>query len=458
MGIFFAPEPISPTSLQTGFSNYLEYYIAIVLGYQLSFAGSKHDDIISVTSGFYENHRLVWPHILFTTAITCIFLVLTRDISISRLFLFTYLPILYFLLVIFGSRFHIGFPKSFLWNGNQKLLLIGEPEQLIQTLSLLKKSNVLGFKVAGILTDASDEEILPGFEKLGGTSDLEQVLENGDIGNVLILGSPRERRVLRGWMIIAEKHGCRLSMVNDLNIFLQRRLSYFRFDELDMIELREEPLQNVINRLKKRTLDIVISLPVVCLTLPILIPIVWLFQRKEAPGPLFFRQERSFDYRHRFTILKFRTMYVGNSNSSEQAKVDDDRIFPAGRWMRRFSIDEFPQFVNVLLGQMSLVGPRPHMPQHDKLFAEMMSNYHIRSFIKPGITGLAQIRGFRGQVIRSDDIVHRVESDIEYIETWSFSLDIRILWRTLVQCIRPPKSAYDVRIVFTFFESATFRK
>jgi len=123
-------------------------------------------------------------------------------------------------------------------------------------------------------------------------------------------------------------------------------------------------------------------------------------------------------------------------------KQDDPRLFPAGRWLRRFSVDELPQFLNVLSGEMSLVGPRPHLPKHNELFARAMQNYHVRAGVRPGITGLAQVRGFRGGTFCDRDIANRVDSDIDYLENWSFSLDCSILLRTLSQMIFPPKGAY----------------
>jgi lipopolysaccharide/colanic/teichoic acid biosynthesis glycosyltransferase len=135
-------------------------------------------------------------------------------------------------------------------------------------------------------------------------------------------------------------------------------------------------------------------------------------------------------------------MYADRCDSPAQVTANDGRIFPAGRWLRKFSLDEFPQFLNVLSGQMSVVGPRPHMPEHDAIFEETMSSYRIRSFVKPGLSGLAQIRGLRGEAISKDHIIQRVECDIEYIETWSLPLDIRVVWRTVIAILRPPKSAY----------------
>lgn len=425
-----------------GPTSYVEYYVALILAFQISFLRSRHQDILSITSGLLESHRFVLPHILFATAITCVYLVLKQDVSLSRFFLFSYIPLAYVMLVLFTRYAAFDILRYFLRHHSEPLLLIGEPSQLAGVQSLLEKAKLFGFSIVGIATDAPQEALPAGIRRLGGPEDLERILDDHGIGSIFILGSPRDRRVLGGWMRLAEARGCRVTLVNDLDVFLQRKLSYFRCDDIDLIELRDEPLQNLVNRTLKRTFDILLSLPVVVLVLPPLMLLVWTLQRLQAPGPLFFRQNRSGLNNEHFTIFKFRTMYADRCDSADQATQDDERVFPAGRWLRRFSLDEFPQFFNVLLGQMSLAGPRPHMPQHDRIFAETMTSYRVRGFVRPGVTGLAQIRGLRGPAIRPEDVVRRVECDIEYIENWSLMLDLRIVWRTFLQMLHPPRSAY----------------
>jgi putative colanic acid biosynthesis UDP-glucose lipid carrier transferase len=135
-------------------------------------------------------------------------------------------------------------------------------------------------------------------------------------------------------------------------------------------------------------------------------------------------------------------MRVHNEDESRQASQNDPRVFAAGAWLRKTSLDEIPQFLNVLLGEMSIVGPRPHLKAHDDQFAEAAEAYRFRQFIKPGITGLAQVTGFRGETRGHSDIRNRVQADIEYLEKWSLSLDFSIVCRTAWQMIVPPKSAY----------------
>ena len=438
---FLVLEYIIPGYTLTGFSNYFEYFLAILLGLQVSFLSRNDRDIFSINRGILESHRFVRPHILIATAITCLFLVLTKDDAISRAFLFTYIPMAYVAMVLFTRYGAFPLLKSMQRREHQKLLLIGMPGDLAKVESLLEKARFFGLDPVGMVTEAPAEELPSDLPKLGEPHEVLRVLESSEIDSVFILSSPRDRRVLGEWMRSAERHGCRLSMVNDLDVFLQRRLSYFRCDNLDLIELREEPLQSPINRMLKRAFDVVVSLPVAMLVLPPLMLLVWILQRLQAPGPLFFRQIRSGIDNESFTILKIRTMYDEKFDSARQASREDPRVFPAAKWLRRFSLDEFPQFFNVLTGQMSIVGPRPHMVQHDEVFARIMSNYAIRGFVKPGLSGLAQIRGFRGETATTEDVVRRVEADLEYIESWSIMLDVRIVWQTLLQMIRPPDGA-----------------
>jgi len=425
----------------TGVANYFEYFLAIILGFQVSFLTQRNQNIFSVNRGILESHRFVRPHIFIAAAITSLFLVLTKDEAISRVFLFSYIPLAYVVMVLFTRYAAFPILKSMQKNNRQKLLLVGMPADLLKVESLLEKARFFGMDPVGMVTEAPEEELPPDLPKLGDPQEVLQVIGRTDIKNIFILSSPRDRRVLGEWMRSAERRGCRVSMVNDLDVFLQRRLTYFRCDDLDLIELREEPLESLVNRILKRAFDLTLGLPVAILIMPPLMLLVWIIQRWQSPGPLFFRQVRSGINNEPFAILKFRTMHDAKFDSAKQATKDDPRVFPAARWLRRFSLDEFPQFFNVLTGKMSMVGPRPHMVEHDELFSQIMSNYAIRGFVKPGVSGLAQIRGFRGETATAEDVARRVESDIEYIENWSIVLDVRIVWQTLRQMIRPPDGA-----------------
>ena len=175
---------------------------------------------------------------------------------------------------------------------------------------------------------------------------------------------------------------------------------------------------------------------------PVLTLVVFIAQRLQSPGPLFHVQKRAGMQNREFKIIKFRTMHSNNGEVARQASESDARVYALGKWFRKLSMDEVPQFWNVLRGDMSIVGPRPHLIEHNQQFSKFLANYHVRTFVKPGITGLAQVRGFRGEARNSADIENRVACDIEYLENWNLSLECAIILRTFAHLVRPPRSAY----------------
>jgi putative colanic acid biosynthesis UDP-glucose lipid carrier transferase len=223
---------------------------------------------------------------------------------------------------------------------------------------------------------------------------------------------------------------------------LRHSVTHFEDGGFRFIGLREEPLENPLNRFFKRAIDLAIAVPVMLFIFPALTVIVLIAQRLQSPGPLFHVQNRAGMQNRHFKIYKFRTMRPDHDELSRQARPEDERVYPLGKWFRKLSIDEVPQFWNVLCGEMSIVGPRPHLIEHNNQFSRLMENYHVRTFVKPGITGLAQVRGFRGEARDNSDIENRVDCDIEYLENWNISLECVIILRTFAQLIFPPRSAY----------------
>jgi exopolysaccharide biosynthesis polyprenyl glycosylphosphotransferase len=212
---------------------------------------------------------------------------------------------------------------------------------------------------------------------------------------------------------------------------------------VQFLSFLDEPLQNPLNVLSKRAADIAVSLPVVLFVLPPLTAAVWLLHRLQSPGPVFFKQTRYGANRRAFTILKYRSMHVHDKKDEKiQATKGDPRVFGFGKFLRKSSLDEFPQFLNVLRGEMSVVGPRPHLTLHDDQFESYYRRYRSRHFVKPGITGLAQVSGYRGEAKSEEDIINRVRYDIQYVTSWSITTDIYIFLKTAWQVLFPPKSAY----------------
>ncbi|NNC82954.1 MAG: exopolysaccharide biosynthesis polyprenyl glycosylphosphotransferase, partial [Flavobacteriales bacterium] len=209
-----------------------------------------------------------------------------------------------------------------------------------------------------------------------------------------------------------------------------------------VVSLAKEPLEVRMNRIVKRGFDILFSLCVIVLVFPWLIPITALLIKLESPGPVFFKQKRSGINYKPFYCYKFRTMRVNAQSDTKQATKDDSRITRFGAFLRRTSIDEFPQFFNVLIGNMSVVGPRPHMIEHTRMYSKLIKPFVIRHWVKPGITGLAQAKGYRGETKEVKQMQDRVKMDVFYIQHWSMTMDIRIIAYTCWNMISMQKMGY----------------
>ncbi|WP_207425339.1 undecaprenyl-phosphate glucose phosphotransferase [Pedobacter sp. SYSU D00535] len=239
----------------------------------------------------------------------------------------------------------------------------------------------------------------------------------------------------------AEKQCVRLKFVPDLTA-TTAAFKINHMGEFPILSVRDEPLEDIRNRFQKRLFDIVFSLLVITFVLSWLYPILALIIKIQSPGPVLFKQLRSGRDNQPFWCYKFRSMKLNKESDVKQASIDDDRVTPIGKFMRRTSIDELPQFFNVLFGDMSVVGPRPHMLKHTEKYRALIDQYMVRQFLKPGITGWAQVNGYRGET-RDDSLMKkRVEYDIWYMERWSAMLDVRIIFLTILNILKGEKTAY----------------
>ncbi|HEX4084049.1 MAG TPA: sugar transferase, partial [Chthoniobacteraceae bacterium] len=317
----------------------------------------------------------------------------------------------------------------------ENTLLIGSCSRLPHMAPWLQRKARFGLRTVGILCGEAHAHCSPAqCPVLGTTAALEKVMASHRVTQVVVIESREDYAAL---VEPVQRSGARLLIVSDLAERVGHSISMFEDDGLHFFSLHQEPLENPLNRAIKRILDILLSLLALMLVLPPVALVVWILHRLQSPGPLFFRQVRAGIQNREFVIWKFRTMR-GEKAPGEPAA---ERTFPGGRRLRRYSLDEFPQFINVLRGEMSVVGPRPHLVEHNVQFAQVMSAFHIRAFVKPGITGLAQVRGFRGEANTVEAVAHRLESDMLYLENWSPLLDMVIVMRTAWQLFFPPDAA-----------------
>ena len=233
-----------------------------------------------------------------------------------------------------------------------------------------------------------------------------------------------------------------LKFLPDNKEIYSKKLKYEYYDYIPILTLRDIPLEEPINMVLKRVFDIIFSSLVIIFLLSWLTPLIAILIKLESKGSVFFKQSRNgFNYKE-FDCYKFRSMTPNKDAHLFQATRGDQRITKIGRFIRKTSIDELPQFFNVLFGDMSVVGPRPHMVSHTNMYAKKIDKFMVRHFVKPGITGLAQISGFRGEVESDKDIIGRVKYDIFYIENWSLLFDLKIIIKTFVNAIKGEDKAY----------------
>ena len=390
-----------------------------------------------------RQHRLSLRQTIASTGLLVLYLIATKDAFISRIFFFNFVPWLYVALLF--SHYYL---SPLLARGiftrlrEEKTLLVGSPRKAAQLRSWLRRKAEIGLRTVGLICEEKIDRTEDGIPVLGSSGELEKVIRELGITQVILLEFPLFTEINRNIIRICDQLGIRLLIVSDLEEKLRHSVTHFEDDGFRFIGLREEPLENPLNRFFKRAIDLAIALPVVLFIFPILAVLVWVAQRYQSPGPLFHAQTRAGMQNRQFIIFKFRTMRPDHDELARQARDRDERVYPLGKWFRKLSIDEVPQFWNVLRGDMSIVGPRPHLIEHNNQFSRLMENYHVRAFVKPGITGLAQVRGFRGEARNNSDIENRVACDIEYLENWHLSLECGIILRTFAQLIVPPRTAY----------------
>ncbi|PHQ30760.1 exopolysaccharide biosynthesis polyprenyl glycosylphosphotransferase [Leeuwenhoekiella nanhaiensis] len=240
----------------------------------------------------------------------------------------------------------------------------------------------------------------------------------------------------------ADNHLVKLKFLPDNKDIFTKKMDFQYYGYTPILALRTLSLDSPINMFLKRLLDVIISVLVIVGVLSWLTPLLAVVIYFDNKGPLFFKQLRTGLDGREFYCYKFRSMAVNSDANKQQASRNDCRTTRVGRFLRRTSLDEFPQFYNVLMGNMSVVGPRPHMLSHTLDFASQIDKFMLRHLVKPGITGLAQISGYRGEIETKLDIKNRVRLDIFYVENWSILMDLRIIAKTFLQVIYGDKKAY----------------
>lgn len=378
---------------------------------------------------------------------------------ITRVATTCFMMLLFVSLIFFASRPYTNFPRTFLFysiffytillsaeriilrkiimrvRANKKnmknIVLIGN-EQTVNQLFEITSTPAYGYNIIGTFYDGDCNNEGMKAKRLGGTGDVYGWLTNHPEVNEIYGYFPKEQHdTINMISKFCDNRLIRFYYIPGIDVF-RGNMSISFVEDIPVIARREEPLRNHKNKVIKRAFDIIFSFLVLVLIFPWILILVAIFIKIQSPeGPIFFVQERTGLDGKVFKCIKFRSMKVNSDADEIQATKDDPRKFPFGDFMRKMNIDELPQFINVFLGDMSVVGPRPHMLKHTNEYSKLINHFMVRHFAKPGITGLAQVTGFRGETRYIDQMEGRVKKDIEYIEKWSFLLDIKIILKTI---------------------------
>lgn len=362
-------------------------------------------------------------------------------------FLLYYAPTLFCILLItrLAERGILNWYRKHGGNTRQVILIGNDPANL-QVYEEMTTEASSGYRVKGYYSESPIPHCPPEMPHLGTMEDLYRHMEDYQQGKnhldeVFCCLSHDNMDDITRIMRFCDFHIIRFHYVPRMLGNYRMNLKAEKFGNMDLFTNHKEPLMDPINRSIKRVFDICFSLLICILMLPLL-PIIALIIKMQSPGPLFFVQDRTGLNGRTFRCFKFRSMHVNERADTIQATLYDPRKFPFGSFMRQYNIDELPQFFNVLRGDMSIVGPRPHMLHHTSTYSEIIDKYMVRHFSKPGITGWAQVTGYRGETKELWQMEERIRRDIWYIENWTFWLDIRIIGLTILSMFKKDKNAY----------------
>lgn len=371
-----------------------------------------------------------------------VYLFFSRAFDISRIFILC--TLVSFGLGLLINRFlYLGI-KNFFKKSNsltKKVIILGYNETA-KKLSNYFEQDGMNTQLLGYIEDDNKIRELTHYPVLANIDDTLKTARELDVQEIFSTITPEQNKDIYNLMHQAEKECIRFKIVPNLSVFITREVHIEYFGDLPILSLRSEPLDDVGNRVKKRILDIAVSLFVIVFFLSWMIPLFALLIYIESRESVFFKQLRTGKNKVPFYCLKFRSMKSNKDADLKQATANDARVTRLGRFIRKTSLDEFPQFINVFKGEMSLVGPRPHMLKHTNDYSKIVDDYMVRQFLKPGITGWAQINGFRGEITNPEQIKMRVDKDLWYLENWNLWLDIQILFLTVYSVFRGDKNAF----------------
>ncbi|NMH25787.1 undecaprenyl-phosphate glucose phosphotransferase [Flavobacterium solisilvae] len=315
-------------------------------------------------------------------------------------------------------------------------VIIGYTSESIRLKGVLENRKDYGYRFFGYFSDKKQNE-----EIKGRIEDLKNFVIENSIDEIFCSLNEISNEKLKDLVEFADDNKKAIKFIPDTKEIFSKNLKINYYELFPVLTLQKTELHNPLIKAFKRTFDIIFSLIVILFLLSWLIPLLAILIKLESKGPVFFKQGRPGLDEEEFFCYKFRSMQV-NRFTEKEASKNDPRVTKMGKFMRKTSIDELPQFFNVLLGDMSVVGPRPHLWSQNKAYASKIKKYMVRHYVKPGITGLAQVKGFRGEIETEEDMINRIKYDVFYIENWSIIMDLKIIFQTVINIFKGEEKAY----------------
>lgn len=371
------------------------------------------------------------------------YLFFSKQVYISRLF--TLVVLMSFALALLFNRFLYIFLFSHsrrIGNHLDKVVIVGYNEVSKKLASYLEM-DLSSKSIVGFCESWENIKELSHYPILGSIDDVLAVCEEYGVSEIYSTIAPQQSPEISRLIHDADFNCIRFKVVPDLGYFMSRPGQIDYLNDLPVISLRSEPLEDVGSKIKKRIFDIVFSSLVTFFIMSWLFPLIAILIKLSSKGPVLFIQKRSGRNNKVFNVLKFRTLrHEKEEPGFKQVSKHDNRVFALGRFLRKTSLDELPQFFNVLAGQMSVCGPRPHPIPLNDAYKSIVDNFMVRQFLKPGITGWAQVNGLRGETENKLKMARRVEADLWYLENWSFWLDVKIVFLTVLNAIKGEENAF----------------
>lgn len=385
----------------------------------------------------------VLRNVFYFSLLSACMVVLSQVDILSNRFFVHYFILLTVCLVFYRLFFRYGIQLYRSQGGNfLTVLYLGSTENIAELYYEMATDATSGYRVLGYFDTCPNAKFPASCTYLGHPEKAMDFLARNKVNQLYCSLPSTMSEYIVPVINYCENHLVHFYNVPNVSNYLHRRMYFDMVGSVPILSIRKEPLGKAENRLLKRTFDVVFSLLFLGILFPFLFIVIGTGVKLSSPGPILFKQKRNGLNGKEFWCYKFRSMKVNPEADTLQATANDSRKTRFGNFIRRTSIDEFPQFINVLRGDMSIIGPRPHMLKHTEEYSQIINKYMVRHFIRPGITGWAQVTGFRGETRKPEDMEGRVKADIWYMEHWSFLLDLYIVYKTVVNAFCKDRKAY----------------